>query len=88
MWIAAYLRKYIYKIPNKNLQALLLGYVLFKMDGFYFFRYSTARKLRVKYSELGLPIVFEGWNIFLRGWLGFYYSNGNGILVPRQKDPS
>lgn len=61
-------------IVNKSLKALIYGYVLFRVNGKYYFTYNAALSARKAIAEG--PLLFDGWNIwkspFFIGWIGFF----------------
>jgi hypothetical protein len=67
------LRALIYRIPNRSLKALLLGYVLFKINDRYFLTYNSAHKSKVTVQTMShTSVKFSGWNIFLLSWRCFF----------------
>ena len=54
---------------NKTLEAILRGYVLFRVNNETFFRYNTAREKRLSITT---SVSFEGYHI-IKGWTGFFY---------------
>lgn len=52
----------------KNLEALLRGYLFFKVNGKFFLAYSTAKAARVATTG---NVEFVGWHIF-KGWRCFF----------------
>lgn len=54
----------------KTCEAFLRGYVLFRVNGVYYWTYASARTARLAISQGSL--AFEGWHLF-KGWVGFYY---------------
>jgi hypothetical protein len=67
------IREKIYKIQNKSVQALLLGYVVFKVNGKLFLNYTKARNYRlVLAAGTKENINFNGWNIFQTTWKCFF----------------
>ncbi len=75
---------------NKTLEAALRGYVIFKVNDEFFFRYNSALKRRKEFSEQRVNVCFKGFNPFRfirdffphekdrpnypKGWRGFYES--------------
>lgn len=59
---------------NKNLKALLKGYVLFDVNGKRFKRYEDARAERVATTERGEAVAFKGFNVFQMRWFYFFVS--------------
>jgi hypothetical protein len=62
---------------KKNLKALLLGYVLFDVNGEKFFVYENARKKRITLCGGTGNVQFKGWSLFLifsklGAWRSFY----------------
>ena len=58
---------------NKTLEALLRGYVVFKVNGNRFWTYNAARAERVRLcDETRGEVVFYGWSVWRR-WQCFYY---------------
>jgi hypothetical protein len=59
---------------NKTLEALLKGYLFFRVNGKTYFRYNTALKARKRITRG--DVFFDGWNIYkallLKPWVGFY----------------
>ena len=58
---------------SKNTEALLRGYVLFKVNGKRFSNYEDARAERVRITEANQPVEFSGWHV-IKGWRWFYYT--------------
>jgi hypothetical protein len=58
---------------SKNIEALLRGYVLFKVNGKRFSNYEDARAERVRITDASQPVEFKGLHIF-KGWQWFYYT--------------
>ena len=55
---------------NKTLEAMLRGYLFFRVNDKYFMTYSPAQRYRTT-IETG-KLSFEGYHIWKR-WQGFYY---------------
>jgi len=55
---------------NKTLEAILRGYIRFRVNDQYFLTYTPAQTFRKTITHG--PIAFEGYHIF-KGWQGFYY---------------
>ena len=55
---------------NKTLEAMLRGYLFFRVNDKYFVTYTPAREYR-KSIETG-ELSFEGYHIWKR-WQGFFY---------------
>ena len=53
---------------NKSLQALLRGYILFKVNGKLFYNYNAGLAQR---RRIDGEVYFHGLHIF-KGWLSFY----------------
>lgn len=53
---------------NKTLEALLRGYILFRVNGRTFFRYNTAKAARVAING---DVHFKGLHI-IKGWRTFF----------------
>lgn len=66
-------------IMNKTLEALIRGYVLFRVNDKYFLTYTNAQRYRTTITK-GL-IKFEGYHI-RNGWRGFFYR----IVNPDMKE--
>lgn len=67
------IREKIYKIQNKSAQALLLGYVIFKVNGKLFLNYTKARNYRLTLTANSKEnITFDGWNVFQATWKCFF----------------
>jgi len=62
---------------NKTLEAMLRGYLFFRVNGKYFMTYTPAREYR-KSIETG-DLSFEGYHIVKR-WQGFFYRIENPTL--------
>jgi hypothetical protein len=56
----------------KTLEALVRGYLFFRVNGEYFLLYHRAKRKRMSLTG---NISFEGYHL-LKGWTGFYYSIG------------
>jgi hypothetical protein len=54
--------------------ALRQGYVLFYVNGRYYFRYGRARRRKDLLVILNEDIVFEGFHLGRWRWEGFYFS--------------
>ena len=54
---------------NKSIEAFLRGYMFFKVNNKFFLFYNSALKERKRIQGF---VNFVGYNIFLRGWRGFY----------------
>jgi len=54
---------------NKTIKALLMGYVLFDVNGQRFLRYNSAL---LKRKEIDGNVDFIGFNVFLMGWRCFF----------------
>lgn len=54
----------------KAIEAVLRGYLFFRVNGVYFLNYTSARSYRSAIIEG--PIEFEGYHIWKR-WVGFFY---------------
>jgi hypothetical protein len=67
---------------NKTLEAMLRGYLLFRVNGKYFMTYTPAQRYRTT-IETG-DISFEGYHIVKR-WQGFFYRLENPT-VKRSKE--
>ena len=74
---------------NTTFEALLRGYILFRVNGKYFGRYNSALAKR---KNITGNISFEGFNIFyfmcfMHAWRGFYYRVvcDNKRIEPTQK---
>ena len=60
------------KLENKTLEAVLRGYVFFKVNDDYFLTYAKAKERRVSLTDSGCEnIVFIGLHLF-KGWIAFY----------------
>ena len=55
---------------NKTLEAMLRGYIFFRVNDKYFMTYAPAQRYRTTITK-GL-IKFEGYHIW-KGWTGFFY---------------
>jgi hypothetical protein len=55
---------------NKTLEAMLRGYIFFRVNDKYFTTYTPAQRYRTT-IETG-ELSFEGYHI-VKGWRGFYY---------------
>ena len=62
---------------NKTLEALIRGYVLFRVNDKYFLSYTPAQRYRTTITKGDL--VFEGYHI-LKGWQGFFYRMDNPVM--------
>ena len=62
---------------NKSLKAILLGFVLFNVNGKRFFLYNSA--LAYRKGILVGYIEFIGFSIF-KGWRAFYYRIDNAKI--------
>ena len=54
---------------NKTIRALLMGYVLFDVNGQRFLRYNSALSAR---KAIHGNVEFIGFNVFLMGWRCFF----------------
>ena len=59
---------------NKTLEAMLRGYLFFRVNDEYFMTYTPAQRYRTT-IETG-ELSFEGYHIWKR-WRGFYYRLDN-----------
>jgi hypothetical protein len=59
---------------NKTLEAMVRGYLFFRVNDRYFLRYTPAQQYRKSITK-GL-LTFEGYHI-VKGWRGFYYRRMN-----------
>jgi hypothetical protein len=59
----------------KTLEALVRGYLFFRVNDKYFLTYTPAREYRktLSDSKIKRDINFEGYHI-IKGWISFYYS--------------
>jgi hypothetical protein len=55
----------------KTLSALLRGYLYFKVQDKYFFRYNVAKCYKDSLSQEE-SVSFKGWHVW-KGWTGFFY---------------
>jgi hypothetical protein len=55
---------------NKTLEAMLRGYLFFRVNDKYFATYTPAQQYRKTITK-GL-VVFDGYHI-IKGWQGFFY---------------
>ena len=53
---------------NKSIEAFLRGYLLFRVNGEWFFTYNRARNRRL---EVAGDVSFEGFHFF-KGWRVFF----------------
>jgi hypothetical protein len=58
------------KTMNKTLEAIVRGYLFFRVNDRYFLTYTPAQRYRTTITK-GL-IAFEGYHIW-KGWTGFFY---------------
>jgi hypothetical protein len=58
----------------KTLEAIVRGYLFFRVNDKYFAFYTTAQRYRTT-IETG-ELYFEGYHI-VKGWQGFYYRMNN-----------
>ena len=68
---------------NKTLEAILRGYLFFRVNGKYFMTYTPARKYRTT-IDTG-DISFEGYHIVKR-WQGFFYRLENPTVKKESYD--
>ena len=54
----------------KTLEALVRGYLFFRVNDKYFLTYTPAQRYRTTITQG--PIEFVGLHLF-KGWQGFYY---------------
>lgn len=59
---------------KKNIKALLLGYILFKVNCKVFLLYNNGLKARKSMQD---SVYFDGFNIFRFKWERFYLRTGN-----------
>jgi hypothetical protein len=65
---------------NKTLEAMLRGYLFFRVNDKYFMTYTPAQRYRTT-IETG-DLSFEGYHIWKR-WQGFFYRTECNITVKR-----
>ena len=68
---------------NKTLEAMLRGYLFFRVNDKYFMTYTPARKYRTT-IETG-DLSFEGYHIVKR-WQGFFYRLENPTVKKESYD--
>jgi hypothetical protein len=72
------------QMKNKNIEALLRGYLFFNVNGKRFFKYNSAVKSR-KSTPKNKSVIFKGWNIFYfflnNPWRSFY----ERVIFPKIK---
>jgi hypothetical protein len=56
----------------KSLEALIRGYLFYRVNGERFWIYNSARNKRISIEG---NVAFEGYHIF-KGWTGFFYRFG------------
>jgi hypothetical protein len=69
-WPCAYWEQVGVVRMNKTLEAMLRGYLFFRVNNKYFATYTPAQRYR-KTIESG-ELFFEGYHIWKR-WQGFFY---------------
>ena len=62
---------------NKTLEALIRGYVLFRVNDKYFLSYTNAQRYRTTITKGNL--VFEGYHVWKK-WQGFFYRMDNPVM--------
>ena len=56
-------------LMNKTLEAMVRGYLFFRVNDKYFMTYTPAQQYRTTITG---PVSFEGYHI-VKGWRGFFY---------------
>lgn len=56
----------------KTIEAILRGYLFFRVNGERFWLYNNAREKR---KSINGNVAFEGYHIW-KGWTGFFYRVG------------
>ena len=68
---------------NKTLEAMLRGYLFFRVNDKYFMTYTPAQKYRTT-IETG-ELSFEGYHIWKK-WQGFFYRLENPVIKKESYD--
>ena len=68
---------------NKTLEAMLRGYLFFRVNDEYFMTYTPAQRYRTT-IETG-ELSFEGYHIWKR-WQGFFYRMNNPLIKEESYD--
>jgi hypothetical protein len=61
---------------SKTLEAIVRGYLFFRVNGRYFLTYKPAQKYRTTITKGS--IEFEGYHVW-KGWTGFFYRIENNL---------
>jgi hypothetical protein len=56
----------------KSLEAILRGYLFYRVNGNHYWLYTNAREKRISIEG---NVAFEGYHVW-KGWTGFYYRLG------------
>ena len=67
----------------KTLEALIRGYVLFRVNDKHFLTYTSAQRYRTTITKGDL--AFEGYHVWKR-WQGFFYRIDNPDMKERALD--
>ena len=68
---------------NKTLEAMLRGYLFFRVNDKYFMTYTPAQRYRTT-IETG-KLSFEGYHIWKK-WQGFFYRIENPVIKKESYD--